>query len=74
MATTIKQPLADIKQIFVSPEGKVRITLENKTFDEDGLVDTVTTEKLTFEKGEDVSNQSAVVQKICADAWKEQEA
>ena len=69
--TTTKKPLIDIKQIFVSPGGKVRITLENKTFDDDGLIDTVSTEKFTFEKGTDVSDQPYIVQKICADAWKE---
>jgi hypothetical protein len=71
MENTIKQPLIDIKQIFVNAEGKVRITLENKTFDSDGLEETVSTEKLVFEKNADVSNQSIIVQKICADAWKE---
>jgi hypothetical protein len=71
METTIKQPLIDIKQIFVNIEGKVRITLENKTFDSDGLEETVSTEKLVFEKNTDVSNQPFIVQKICADAWKE---
>jgi hypothetical protein len=66
-----KKPLVDIKQIFVSPEGKVRITLEHKTFDSDGLEETVSTEKLTFEKNADVSNQPTIVQKICNDAWAE---
>ena len=71
METTIKKPLADIKQIFVSAEGKVRIVLEHKTFDSDGLEETVSIEKLSFEKNTDVSNQPFIVQKICSDAWKE---
>jgi hypothetical protein len=66
-----KKPLVDIKQIFVSPEGKVRITLEHKTFDADGLEETISNEKLSFEKGADIFNQPYIVQKICSDAWKE---
>jgi hypothetical protein len=69
-----KKPLVDIKQIFVSVEGKVRITLEHKTFDDDGLEETSSIEKLSFDKGADVSAQPFIVQKICNDAWKEQEA
>lgn len=71
METTIKQPFVDIKQIFVNAGGKVRITLERKTFDSDGLEETVFTEKLVFEKNADVSSQPFIVQKICADAWQQ---
>ena len=71
MSVTTEKVITDTKQIYVAADGKVRITLEHKTIDEDGLEVSSTLEKLSFDKNADVSNQPYIVQRICADAWKE---
>lgn len=71
MPEVTEKIITDIKQIHVATDGKVRITLEHKSIDEDGLEVSSTLEKLSFDKNADVSNQPYIVQRICADAWKE---
>lgn len=74
MPEVTEKIVTDIKQIHVATDGKVKITLVHKTIDEDGLEVSSALEKLSFDKNADVSNQPFIVQKICTDAWKEQEA
>ena len=69
MSETLTKNFVDIKQIHVTPEGNVRIVLENKVIDEFGLEMPSTFDKLFFEKNADVSNQMPIVKKICNDAW-----
>ena len=71
MENAVIKSFVEVKQVFVNINGKVRITLENKTLDEDGFEELISVEKLSFEKNADVSNQLPVVQKICNDAWTE---
>lgn len=58
-----------IKQQILHPDGRVRIVVENKEFDQDEVEISSSIEVLKFNKGDDTSNESNYVKLICSRAW-----
>lgn len=63
------QTYQHIKQQILHPDGRIRLVVENKQVDEDGMEISSSSEVLSFNKGDDISNQSKHVKLICSRAW-----
>lgn len=63
------QTYQHIKQQVLHPDGRIRLVVENKQVDQDGIEVSSTSEVLEFNRGDDVSNQSKHVKLVCSRAW-----
>jgi hypothetical protein len=69
MSIIKEEDAIDFKQLTVTENRTVIIVLNHRSFDDDGLEISSSFEKLRFEKGDDISTQIPMIQKICSDAW-----